>query len=442
MIPPDSIPLVRQGRRGSELLAAVDASLPIVDLEFVWRGGANADVLSGEHRLLSRLLRRGPRGMSTRAFDEQVEGLGARLSSSVSREAVRITATVLSRNLRPLLAMVGRMLRDPAFRRKDLQLVRRQIEAELAANYDDDAALAYMAHRRLLYGAHPYAEPVGGTIGGLRRVSQQRIKELHAAEFHHGNLLVGASGDLEGASLPELLRAELGELPVRGRVRPALPAPRMERGRRVQIVHKPERAQTVLVMGALSRKTGDPRGASLVVADSAFGGMFTSRLTHEIRTLRGWSYSVSSDVVFARQKGAWRMSSHPAVGDLQACASRQLELYEDWLSAGLTLEEVERAKGYLLGSRAFDEDTAAKRMGIALEGQVLDRPRDAALRFRERVAAVSVQSANEAVRATLRPDDLAIVAVGDARLLEPVLQKLPGVVALDVVDAQDVLRAG
>lgn len=423
------------------LLAGPDHSLPIVDVEFVWRGGASADELIGEHRLLSRMMRRGPEGRTTKAFDEGLETLGGRLGASISRESVRFSGTVLSRNIVPFLREVFQMQRSPAFDPEDLELQRRQIEAELASVHDDDASLAYMAHRRLLFGQHPYAEPVGGTQRDLARVDPARLRALHQARLCRGNLLVGVSGDVD----LDVFRAELGQLwgslPAGERIRPETPVPTAPAGRRVQIVHKEERSQTMLVMGTLGLAMGDPKGAALVVADTAFGGLFTSRLTHEIRTVRGWSYSVGSEMSFARQRGAWRMSSHPAVADLEACANRQLELYEEWLAEGVADQELERAKRYLVGSRAFYEDTAAKRLSLAMEAAIFDRPEDAPRRFRERVLAVDAAAARAAVRDTLGPE-LAIVAVGDARELEPVLGRLPGVSSVEVVQVADVLRAG
>jgi predicted Zn-dependent peptidase len=128
------------------------------------------------------------------------------------------------------------------------------------------------------------------------------------------------------------------------------------------------------------------------------------------------------------------MWSHPATERLADCAELQLRLLDEWVADGLRAREVGRAKQWLIRGRCFDEDTAAKRLDMRLEralrvGRNAPEPLD---RFRDDVRAVTRRTASEAAAQRIQPRDLAIVAVGDRRLLEPALSKLGGVTDLKV----------
>ena len=103
-------------RFGSDVLVEESRAVPVVDLSIVWDVGAIDDPVLGSARMLARLLRRGSRGMDPTAIDEEAALLGGRLGISISRTMIRIQGSVLARNLAPFVALLAKMLREPALR--------------------------------------------------------------------------------------------------------------------------------------------------------------------------------------------------------------------------------------------------------------------------------------------------------------------------------------
>lgn len=423
---------------GTVALLEREDALPVVDLALRFPLGSLGDPegKGGCLRLMARLLRRGPRGMDEAAVEEAIARLGARLAVGITRESVELHGTVLAEQAPAFAALLGRLIAAPAFRVRDLARAKREVRAELADARDDDGALAARHLRDFAFGAHPYGAPTGGTEASLRRVTRADLVEAHARALGTGGTLVGAAGPLDRAQADALFDALLDGVPRRQVRRPRVRAPGPPRGRRLRIVHRPGRQQVQLGLATLGTQRRDPHRLALLVAETAFGGTFASELTHEVRSVRGWSYYAGSTLRAGARRELLEIWSHPAAHDAAACAAREIELLERWAQHGPRPSDLRRAKTYLIGSRAFDEETAARRLELAM----LRETGDALPGFRTAVRRVSRAAATEAVRRRIQPRDLAMVAVGDRRQLVPALGALPGVASVEVVDARKPLR--
>jgi zinc protease len=201
----------------------------------------------------------------------------------------------------------------------------------------------------------------------------------------------------------------------------------------VLIVDKPQRTQTQIIIGTLGTHSHDPDHTALQVANVVFGGLFTARLTHEVRSVRGLSYGASSSLSHDREREVWSMWTFPAAKDARQCIDLQLRLYDDWICHGVKPGELSRAKNFLIKSHAFEIDTAQKRLDQRVERELFSLPADYHDGFVERVRAVNRKAANEALTRRLSRRDQAIVVVATASDLKGELAGLPAVRELKVV---------
>src|SRR5690606_41816034 len=122
--------------------------------------------------------------------------LGAGLSVTIARSSVRLHGAVLARNLEPFVALVARLVREPALRGDDLSRAKRRIIDELRMLREDDHGLADRHLRALLFGDHAYGQPVGGTGASLRAIRRADVLEQHNSMVRRGALVFGAAGAL------------------------------------------------------------------------------------------------------------------------------------------------------------------------------------------------------------------------------------------------------
>ena len=128
------------------------------------------------------------------------------------------------------------------------------------------------------------------------------------------------------------------------------------------------------------------------------------------------------------------MWTFPAAADAAPCLELALQLLETWVNGGVTPSEVAFIKRYLVRSHAFEIDTATKRLHQALDVELLGLPADYFSGWIEHVRAVTPESASEAVRRRIDPENLLAVVVGTAsEVLEPLKAAVPRLAETHVV---------
>ena len=409
--------------------------LPLVDLEVALPVGSLQDPAGQEGlaQLTGHLMRRGPRGLSQERFEDRLASLGARLSVDVSMRSTRIRATVLRRNLEPLLALLADVVWQPALRASDFAKLKRRAQAALIARRDDDQTLGAVCFREALFGEHPYGRTLSGHTDSLARIGVQQVKDFYAKNIAKGAFVVGVAGDVAEVEMRSLISSHFPRSRRARKKGSDVPATRVRRGRHVVIVDKPERTQTQLFIGTLGARTRDRNLFPLIVSNTAFGGTFSGPLMQQVRGVRGWSYGAYSRLLHSTQRDAWYMSTAPAAEYSADCAALQLDLLERWVDGGTKKADLSFAQRYLINSHCFDRDTPSKRLETRLDVELLDIPRSYVEKYDQLVARVTRQEANDATRARISPRDLIIVVVATASEVASSFEQLPGVRSLEIV---------
>ncbi|MEM9489600.1 MAG: insulinase family protein, partial [Myxococcota bacterium] len=190
--------------------------------------------------------------------------------------------------------------------------------------------------------------------------------------------------------------------------------PPMPRGRRLVVVDKPERTQPQMLIGHLGPRHGSADSLAFSVAETVFGGMFTSRLMQEIRVARGWSYGAGCSLLRSRGAHWFRINLAPSADVAAEALALVLRMTGDLAERGITGDEFDFAVSYLRGSLPFHLATARQRVRNALQGQIFGLPDDLVDTMPERLAALTVDEVNRACRTWLRPDDALSTVVATA----------------------------
>lgn len=410
--------------------------VPLVSIVFSLRIGALADPegKDGLSRLTTRMLRRGCKGMTSPEIEGAVDRLGGELGLDVGPSTISLHAQVIRRNLVPFVDLIARVLGTPTFDDEELARLRRETVAELLDARDNDRALAGLAFRRALFPGHPYSRTAAGRPAGIEQLSKDDVLASYARAFVQGNVVVGFAGAIaldEAKELGSRLVRSLREGP---RAEIALDEPTRRPGRHLAFVDKPDRTQTQILIGTLGTWPKDPDHIALVTATAVLGGTFTSRMMREIRSKRGWSYGTSARLSVERRRHAFTMSAAPGAADCAPCIALEIQLLEAFTNDGITKRELSFITNYLVRSHAFEIDTAPKRLGQALEVELLDLPGDYHSAYLDHIRAVTLEGANEAVKARLFPKDIVIVVVGTAsEMLDKVKASIPDLASHDVI---------
>lgn len=428
---------VSLGQRVDDLLVVeTSPALPLVSITASLRSGAvqDPDGKEGLSRLCARLMRRTAGGRNAEAIDERIDALGGSFGVDATHSTVAFQATVISRSLRPFADLVLEVLAKPSLSEEELERLKRETEAELVEARDNDKGLARRWFRSKSFNPHPYNRSVSGTISSIRSITRGDVLAHFTKTMTPDNVAFAFAGDIDNDAALDIVTRVRGALPAGMRPADAVDNPSMPTGRRLIVVDKPARTQTQILIGTLGTHPRDDDHFDLHVANTIFGGTFTARLMHEVRSKRGWSYGAYSSLPYDRQRRTLSLWTFPKAEDAAACIRLELDMLEEWCKNGVTKKEITWAERYLSRSNAFAVDTAAKRVALALDEIVYGLPDRYHADYVNRIRAVTVDSANEAIRRRITPSDLLIVVVGTASdILEPVKTAIGDLASVEVV---------
>ena len=235
----------------------------------------------------------------------------------------------------------------------------------------------------------------------------------------------GAITEDEAKTLGALLVRSLPEGP---RVDDAAARADAPRGPRLVFVDKPERTQTQILIGTLGTHAARRRP---LAARRRHG-----RLRRHVHLAHDARDPQQARLVLRDERAPLDRAQAPRVHDgrvpgRRATARRASRSSSSCSrtssSGGITPRELAFIKNYLVRSHAFEIDTAPKRLGQALEAELLDLPADYHTGYLDHVRAVTLESANAAVRERLTPKDLVVIVVGTAsEILDEVTTAIPG----------------
>lgn len=390
--------------------------LPLVSLTVSFRTGGTADPEGKEGllRLMLRLLRRGSKRLSASDVDDLVDRLGAAVSVEVAPTSSTLHAQVVSRNLAPFVALLAELLSTPAFDEQELERLRRESEAELQEARDSDSGLCNLWFRRSVFAGDRYARSASGRLSSLPNLTLADVHAAFARVVRKGNVVIGISGDISAERAESVHRTLIAGLPDGAPATATLDEPAGPSGRSLVFVDKPERTQTQILVGRLGTHPRDADHVALSLATTAFGGTFTARLMQEVRAKRGWSYGASARLSIDQRRHAFSIWTFPAAEQAAECLALELSMWQAFYDKGITKKEHRFFKSYLERSYVFEIDSAQKRVTQSVDLDLLDLPADYYSGYLARLAAVTKEEADEAVRLRLDPTNFVAVVVGTA----------------------------
>ncbi len=416
--------------------------VPTVHLELAVRGGVAAETPGrfGTASLTAAMLDEGAGSRSALQIADEIDFLGADLSTSSSNDASYVDLHVPVARLPDALPIMADVVARPTFPEDELKRLREERLASLLEAQDDPEQLVQFAFPRVVFGAsHRYGTTAMGTESSIKAIGAADLKAFHAAQYRPANALLVVTGDVTADAVMPLLEKTLGTWrgADAGAAARVPDAPQLT-ARKVYLVDKPGAAQSQIRIGWVGVPRSTPDYFALRVLNTVLGEAFTSRLNHNLREVHGYAYGASS-----------RFDMRGSAGPFYAAAGVQTDKTVEALKEFFTelanihqpiaAEELQKAKNYLALQlpRTFETERAAA--GALAQAFVYGLPADYYETYGARVAAVTAQDVKRAADKYIQPDKFAVVIVGDRKTIEAGVRSL-NLGPLTVIPAADIFK--
>ncbi|OGQ26209.1 MAG: hypothetical protein A2138_17955 [Deltaproteobacteria bacterium RBG_16_71_12] len=411
---------------------------PLVDVLAVIDAGPLHDPPDrpGVAKWTADLLTEGSGGMRAVEFSDAVQSLGAEISSTSEIDHAWISLHVTSARLPAALKLYAQALMKPDFAEAEWGRIRGQLFGEMMYQSQEPQELAQLVAQRANWGSeHRLGTALGGTPRALVKTTPVDLKAFYVARYRPDATTLIVVGDVEQGPLKKLLEAELGGWSASGPppAAPALRGPPPRTSRALYTVQVPDAPQTVLRVGIPAPAGTLPFTPDAEVMNTLLGASFTSRLNTSLRETHGYSYGAHSRVAASRSGTVFSvMTSVNAPVTAPALAEIFLEL--ERIRTPATDEETVRARNVaaLTVPSAFDSGRATANQWALFAAQRLDRAR--LQQFVDQAQRVDVKALQGAALRLVRPNEAAVIAVGDLAQHGKGVPGLERAIALTVED--------
>ena len=417
-------PEVRTSTVGAgRILAAHLPGQPIAWLSVMLDGGALREPagLDGLARATAGLLDEGTTKHSADEFGTAVESLGGNWSVDTGWETVRLSIDLPIREVASGAELLAEALRTPAFTDTDVERYLSDLVAAKRESFARPGPRAQAALRGALYGADTrFGRLAGGDPDTAAALNAEAVRAFHATWLRHaGTLLI--AGDLDRLDVEALGRAVFGDLPAAGRPAEIAPAPVAAPGR-LAIAGRPGAVQSTLRIGhpTHTRAQVAEHGIDVValrLGSTILGGSFTSRINHELREVKGYTYGAHAGFDFGRPVGLYSLSADVRTDATAAAVADALRVIEQYVDEGATVAELDKTRAYLAGATPIGLQTAGAVGSRLVEMVRHGLPTDYVTTEHARLLEVTLDEVNAAVRAALRPAELVVAVEGDESVI-------------------------
>lgn len=343
---------------GIEAWLVRDKMLPVLALEFSFRGGAALDPAGKEGRstMAMNLLTEGAGDLDSQAFAGQLEDRAISMDFEAGADSLQGSLKTLNEHRDTAIDLLRLAMTKPRLDNEDIERVR---AATLASIARDNETPNYIARRTWMATAfpdHPYGRPSRGTKESVTGLTEPDFRAVIAQRLARDNLIVGAVGDITPDELGKVLDRTFGDLPAKSAPNDVPDVKPAGTGRSI-VIRRPV-PQSVILLGQQGVKRADPDWfAASLVNYVLGGGGFNSRLMEEVREKRGLTYGIYTQLAPFDHAGLLLSSSSTENTRAGRALDITREVWARMHDQGPTEEELANAKKYLTGSFALSLDS-------------------------------------------------------------------------------------
>ena len=346
-----------------------DNNLPIVSMQFVFKnsGSLQDGELEGLARLSAKILNEGTKKLGSTEFAKKLENNAIGLGISTGKETFVITVSCLKEKIDLALGLLNELLQDPNFSEDSLKKIKYLTMASISKNKTNYDYIAGRELKKLIFANTPMANGALGTENSIKKIGLNEIKEFIKTHIVLNKALIVGGGDIKiedikakSAKILDLL--EVGKSSevefISGLKNP-----------NQKIIYKKEVQQAYIYFGTpFNLKYDDKDVYKAKVANFILGGSgFGSRLMEEVRVKHGLAYSIYCRISLAKSHSLFSGYLQTKLESQDKAKAMVERLINDFVKDGVTKEELESAKKFLLGSEPLRNETLGQRVGRSFD---------------------------------------------------------------------------
>jgi len=340
-----------------------DKSLPILNLQLVFKnsGYIQDGKKSGIASLSAKLLNEGTKKLGSTKFAEKLENFAISLHSSIGFETFVIELSSLKDVHEKSLKLLKDLLKDPNYDKKVLEKIKTLKIGSLKRKENDFDYIASKNLKKIIFKDTALANPALGTEESISKIDLDDVKGFLTKALDINNLIIVVGGDFEYDEIISKIKKSLNVLAANSK----------NGAQEIKIISNPQTQeikkdtqQAYIYFGSpFNINIKDEKAYMAKVASFILGGSgFGSRLMEEIRVKRGLAYSAYGYISMNKTYSYFTGYLQTKLESADEAKSLVETLVKQFVQDGVSEDELNSAKKFLLGSEPLRSETLSQRL--------------------------------------------------------------------------------
>lgn len=391
---------------------------PVVTFRLLVKSGSEYDgEVSGIANAVTGLLTSGTTTRSMLAFAQEEDQLGLSISAAAADDQMSVSGSGLKKHMDKLLALMTDALYNPTFPQEELDKLKKQNLSGLQTVKRNPEEVMGRLKLTIGYAPHPYAN--FGTEEDVEKTTREALVQFHRTYFIPNNASLAIVGDVTPKEILPVMKKFFGTWKKGTPPTNTFPEPQPISGRTVHLVDlgktQSQTAITALVTG-IERRDADYLPATLM--NSILGGGFSGRLFANLREKHGFTYGAYSSFEARRAAGVWAASADVRRIATDSAFTQILLEMARMCDEAVDGETLDMHKQYAAGRFLLGLESPSTVATMVQNIDLYGLPKNYYKTYVSEIMKLTPEDLRRTARKYLTADNIALLAVGDASVIQ------------------------
>lgn len=383
----------------------------VIRFDLLFAGGYSVQSHPLQALFANRMLREGSSGLTSKDVSHKIDSCGAWVEIYSSQNCNHMTLYTIKRHFGELLKTIAEIVKAPAFRESDLNVVRAANKSHFLVNSHKVDVLAHRHFERAMWGEqHKFGRML--CADDYDAVTIEVLREYYDRVYGSRNCTIFLSGKLDDAVIAEVSRAfgnEAWGAPVAVHIED-LPPLGGACGR--VNVKVDDAMQSAVKMGALSLDSSHPDFCALKYMTVLLGGFFGSRLMTNIRERNGYTYHIEADLSAHGHRNSFVVSSETANEYVEPLINEVYNEFRRLREEPVLRDEMRKLRNCTLGELCREYESVMAKADVFINTWLSGEPFDSVNRYLDVVRTAKAEDFMRLATEYLHPEKMVEVVVG------------------------------
>jgi zinc protease len=421
-------PVEKKLRNGLPVFIIEKHDQPLVSIRLYIKGGSYFDMsLPGLASLTSEMINKGTKKRNAKQISEQIEFLGASLSSDAGWDGCYVNLDLLKKYFDESLEIFSDCILNSNFPSNEID---RCIERRIDQIKQWKTEPGYLAGRTFsdeLFKGHPYSAPSYGDEKSLKLIKQKDILKYYNTYFNSENSFFVIVGDISTAEVLEKFEKTFGKW--KKGLSPQYKNYKFNYpdSTRIFIIDRPNSVQSSINMGFICMDKNNPEIPKMNLINTYLGGYFRCQLIANLREKNGYTYGASSWFDSRKFPGPFAITTEIRT-EVTANAIDEILIEIDSLKERLISDSrLNEVKNYIIGSFPMNLQSNSQIAGLISNIKLYDLPDDYYNRLFTEVSKSTAEEILNLSKKLFEKRNFIIAITGDAEKIKDSLTKFGSV---------------